>query len=511
MYSSTPRWPAGARFCAYLRKSRDDEARERVDGTDVLEHHERTLESLASAMGIGIDRWYRDGIVSGDSIADRPEMRALLADVMAGRWAGCLTMEVERLSRGDAADQAAVGNAFKWTGTWILTPFKLYDPGSDADMEYFEFGLFQSRREYRSINKRLVWGRNAHVADGQYIAKDAPFGYDKAVVDGMRTLVPNGDAETVRMIWGLYADGESYRSIASRLDAMGVPPARSAYGWNPASVRNIVLNDVYLGKVRWNTYNIRTVVEDGRPVKRAVANESPDVYDGLHEAIVPPELAERVRRRTDAAPVRGDYEMRNPYGRLLVCSRCGIALRYGRKSGGRAGEEPRLNHLNRRGCSMKGAKKADVDAVVAASLASVAADLEAEADSPRGAERAARREAEAARLRAEAERARRTVAENFDRMERGVISERDFVDRRAVLEERERAAEEALSALAADDPADNARKAAGIRDLIAMIEDPGTPVRAISSALKALVERIEYTNESGWNRADGIHLDIFLR
>ncbi len=378
MYSSTPRWPAGARFCAYLRKSRDDEARERVDGTDVLEHHRKTLESLASAMGIGIDRWYRDGVVSGDSIADRPEMRAMLADVMAGKWAGCLTMEVERLSRGDAADQAAVGNAFRWTGTWILTPFKLYDPASDADMEYFEFGLFQSRRgdaadqaavgnafrwtgtwiltpfklydpasdadmeyfefglfqsrrEYRSINKRLVWGRNAHVADGQYIAKDAPFGYDKAVIDGMRTLydkavidgmrtlVPNSDAETVRMIWGLYADGESYRAIASRLDAMGVPPARSRFGWNPASVRNIVLNDVYLGKVRWNTYNLRTVIEDGRPVKKAVPNESPDVYDGLHEAIIPPELAERVRGRTDAAPVRGDYEMRNPYGRL-ACS-----------------------------------------------------------------------------------------------------------------------------------------------------------------------------------------------
>lgn len=511
MYSSTPRWPAGARFCAYLRKSRDDEARERVDGTDVLEHHKRTLESLASAMGIGIDRWYRDGIVSGDSIADRPEMRTMLADVMAGKWAGCLTMEVERLSRGDAADQAAVGNAFRWTGTWILTPFKLYDPASDADMEYFEFGLFQSRREYRSINKRLVWGRNAHVADGQYIAKDAPFGYDKAVIDGMRTLVPNSDAETVRMIWGLYADGESYRAIASRLDAMGVPPARSRFGWNPASVRNIVLNDVYLGKVRWNTYNLRTVVENGRPVKRQVPNEKPDVYDGLHEAIIPPELAERVRGRTDAAPVRGDYEMRNPYGRLLVCSRCGIALRYSRKSGDRAVEEPRLNHLSRRGCNMRGAKKCDVDAVVARSLSAIAADLEAEAGSDRAAERAARREAEAARLRGEAERARRTVAENFDRMERGVISERDFVERRAVLEERAKAAEDALAAMPADDPAAGAAKAVRIRELLSMMEDPSTPVRAVAAAVRSLIERIEYTNESGWNSADGIHLDIFLR
>lgn len=509
MYS-TMKWPAGSRFCAYLRKSRDDEARERAEGIDVLAYHRRTLEGLAASMGVRVERWYRDGIVSGDSIADRPEMRAMLADVMAGRWTGCLTMEVERLSRGDAADQAAVGNAFRWTGTWIVTPFKSYDPESDADMEYFEFGLFQSRREYRSINKRLVWGRNARVAEGQYIAKDAPFGYDKAVIDGKHTLVPNADAEAVRMVWGLYADGWSYRDIAAKLDAMGVPPARSAYGWNPASVRNIVLNDVYLGKVRWNTYNLKTVVEDGRPVRRQVRNESPDVYDGLHEAIIPPELAERVRRRTDAAPVRAAYEMRNPYGRLLVCSRCGIALRYGAKAD-RPGEGPRLNHLNRRGCDMRGAKKADVDAVVARSLASIAADLEAEAGSPRAAERAARREEEARRLAAEAERARRTVAENFDRMERGVITERDFVERRAVLEERAARAEAALAALPPEDPAGNAEKAVRVRELIAMIEDPCAPVRAVSAALRALVERIEYTNESGWNSADGLHLDIFLK
>lgn len=509
MYS-TMRWPAGSRFCAYLRKSRDDEARERFEGVDVLAHHRRALEALASSLGIEIERWYCDGIVSGDSIADRPEMRAMLADVMGGRWAGCLTMEVERLSRGDAADQAAVGNAFRWTGTWILTPFKIYDPGSDADMEYFEFGLFQSRREYRSINKRLIWGRNAHVSEGQYIAKDAPFGYDKAVVNGMRTLSPNADAETVRMIWGLYADGVSYREIANRLGAMGVPPARSRYGWNPASVRNIVLNDVYLGKVRWNTYNTKTVIEDGRPVKKAVRSDRPSVYDGLHEAIIPPELAERVRRRTAAAPVRGGYEMRNPYGRLLVCSRCGISLKCDVRPD-RPGWSSRLCHHNRRGCNMRGAKKRDVDAVMAQSLASIAADLEAEAGSDRAAERAAMREAETARLRSEMERARRTIEENFDRMERGVISERDFIERRAVLEDRARAAEDALAAMPADDPDDNAKKAAGIRDLIAMIEDPDAPVRAISSALKTLVDRIEYTNTSSWNSADGLHLDIFLK
>lgn len=59
-------------------------------------------------------------------------------------------MEIERLARGDTIDQGIVAQTFKYSGTRIITPARDYDPSSEADEEYFEFGLFMSRREYQT-------------------------------------------------------------------------------------------------------------------------------------------------------------------------------------------------------------------------------------------------------------------------------------------------------------------------------------------------------------------------
>ena len=43
----------------------------------------------------------------------------------------------------------------------IITPIKIYDPNDEYDEEYFEFGLFMSRREYKTIKRRMQRGRVA--------------------------------------------------------------------------------------------------------------------------------------------------------------------------------------------------------------------------------------------------------------------------------------------------------------------------------------------------------------
>lgn len=68
-------------------------------------------------------------------------------------------MEVERLARGDTIDQGIVAQTFKYSNTKIITPMKIYDPNNEYDEEYFEFGLFMPRREYKTTNRRLQRGR----------------------------------------------------------------------------------------------------------------------------------------------------------------------------------------------------------------------------------------------------------------------------------------------------------------------------------------------------------------
>ena len=144
-------------YLIYLRKSRSDASLEAM-GVDVLERHEQILLDLAKRMNLSIGGIYRE-VVSGESISARPEMQKLLSEVESGRWEGVLVMEVERLARGDTVDQGIVQRAFQYSGTKIITPTKTYNPNNEFDEEYFEFGLFMSRREYKTIRRRMRAGR----------------------------------------------------------------------------------------------------------------------------------------------------------------------------------------------------------------------------------------------------------------------------------------------------------------------------------------------------------------
>lgn len=182
----------------------------------------------------------------------------------SGAYAGVLVMEVPRLARGNTRDQGTVAETFQYSGTKIITPDKVYDPADEADAEYFEFGLFMSRREYKAINRRLQRGRMASLSEGKYIAGTAPYGYRRIRVPQQRgytlAIVPE-TAEIVREIFHLYTVGEprpdgttapigSY-GIANLLNARGVLSPGGTQ-WTASAVRDILKNPTYAGYLRWS-------------------------------------------------------------------------------------------------------------------------------------------------------------------------------------------------------------------------------------------------------------------
>jgi len=490
------------RYCAYLRKSRADEVREKLEeGYDALAHHRAMLVELAQKMQVDIARWYSDGIKSGASLENRDGMRRLLNDV--GMWDGVLCVEVERLTRGDMVDQGTVLRAFSEAGTLIVTPQRVYDPASEADQSYLEFGLFMSRFEFKTINKRLIAGRIASVKEGQYIGQRAPYGYDKVKIDGKHTLVPNGKAKWVVRMFEMFADGMSYRDMAAALESMGAETYEGGR-WIPGVVRRIVMSPVYAGKVVWNATKQTVYYENGIKRHRTVPNPDVLVVDGLHEPIVTPELWERAKRRVDAAPVRGRYVTRNHYGRVLVCAKCGAAMKWNAPT--RKGSEPYIRHAPYSDCTAKSCRVSVLDAAVVGALESIARNLDAVVSG--GPKTDGRESAEDCR--AEARRCRQAVEDNFDRMERGVISEADFVERRRALEARAEASDAEAERLESLSVESTALRAMAVRDCIRAIGDPEMDAEAKRKAVWSLIERIEYRNDGGRND-DRVELEIFLR
>ena len=274
-------------YSLYLRKSRADlEAEERGEG-ETLARHEKMLIELARRYGFSIGKIYRE-IVSGESIEARPVVQELLKDVESGRWKGVLVVEVERLARGDTMDQGRVAKSFKFSNTKIITPIKIYDPNDEFDEEYFEFGLFMSRREYKTINRRLQRGRVSSVKEGKYVGSVAPFGYDrvKLVKDKGYTLAKNDEAPVVENMFQIYAYNEiAINEVVRRLNLAGFKP-RKAKEWTISAVKDILSNPIYIGKIRWDSRKTVKEYKNGKIVNTRPRNENYTLCDGLHEPII---------------------------------------------------------------------------------------------------------------------------------------------------------------------------------------------------------------------------------
>ncbi len=326
-------------YCIYLRKSRADEELERIEEGETLERHRRTLIELAKRKNLPIVKIYEE-IVSGESIASRPQMQALLSDVERGMYGGVLVMEVERLARGDTMDQGLVAQTFKYSGTLIITPIKTYDPNNEFDEEYFEFGLFMSRREYKTINRRLQRGREASAREGKFLGSRAPYGYERVKIEGGKgcTLKPIPEqAKVVRMIFEWYTEGmkdetgETRRlgiqAIARRLNSLGIPCTRSDY-WEKATIRDMLLNPAYAGRIRWGWRKSVKKITNGKSSVQRPWNydDSCIVVPGLHEAVVPPEMFDRAQKYIEErppAPVGYKKQLKNPLAGLIICGKCG--------------------------------------------------------------------------------------------------------------------------------------------------------------------------------------------
>lgn len=316
-------------YDAYLRKSRTDIELESRKNVDTLKQHEKFIRQRAKELGIKIRHIYRE-VVSGESIQDRPEIQKVLKVIEPGDVDGILVVEVERLTRGDSKDQGIIAEAFKYSNTMIITLNKIYDPNSPEDEEYFEFGLFMSRREYKAINRRMQRQRVANVLEGKYCASEPPFGYKKVRLkcDKGFTLEPvEEEATVVREMFQKRSEGMGYDIICNWLNTLDFRPKTSDV-WTPATLRGMLSNPVYIGKIRWNHNKQEKSLVNGQIIKTRKRNKKNlIVVEGLHPAIV----EENVYNLAQSIPPKHNStkrgtELQNPLATLIKCVDCGRSM-----------------------------------------------------------------------------------------------------------------------------------------------------------------------------------------
>ncbi len=319
----------------YLRKSRIDIDAEKSGSGNTLLRHKTALLDLAKRQDRHIGEIYEE-VRSGESIAARPEMQRLLQDVENSKWDAVLVMEVERLARGNSIDQGIVAEAFKNSGTKIVTPAKTYDPNNEFDEEYFEFGLFMSRREYKSIRRRMEAGKIAAIKEGKYLGKTAPYGYERVRIQNGKgwtlRIVPE-EANTVRRIFDMHVSKRyGIQTIARVLNTESIPTSKGN-AWHPNTVRGVLENITYAGYVYWGRRAVKKISQAKRCRPK---NNDYLICKGLHEPIISKELfdASQVQRKANPGiPLHNDKKLANPFQGILYCKKCGCRMQLNPRSG----------------------------------------------------------------------------------------------------------------------------------------------------------------------------------
>lgn len=343
----------------YLRKSQSDDPNMTVE--EVLANHEKLLDdwSVNNLGGKAPEKNKFREIVSGESMMERPELLQVLRLIESPKIRAVKIVEPQRLTRGDSEQMGRIMKLFKFTSTLIITPYRTYDLRDQYDWDAFEMELRRGNdylNYYKNIQRR---GRELSVSSGNFIGSTKLYGYDKIKIkDGKKdcpTLTINEEEATVvRMIFDMFVNQNITRhSICKHLDDLNIKPVKGEY-WSPSTVRDMLTNVHYMGKVKWNWRKTLTVVEEGEIVKKRPRSDFGEylVYDGKHEGIISEELFNAAQEKLGNSPrVKHGTEIRNPLATLLYCQ-CGrtMTMRTYKDKEGNERSSPRLLCANQVHC-----------------------------------------------------------------------------------------------------------------------------------------------------------------
>ena len=314
-------------YCMYLRKSRKDLEAEQHGAGETLANHEKELTALANRLEIQIEHIYKE-VVSGDTIAARPQMQQLLADIENGIWDGVLVTEIERLGRGATIDQGIISQVFSLSGCKIITLNKIYDPNNEFDEEYFEYGLFQSRREYKAINRRQQRGIEQSLKDGKWVYNRSPYGYKSVKLTDQKgyklEIIPE-QAEIIKLIYDCYTERSmGYGAIGEMLRDMHIDTDKR--NWSSACIQSILKNPVYCGWVKRGQRAIKKTTVNGQLKLARPREQDFRLYPGLHDPIISQEQFDKVQQMFashDKHPIGNQLEIKNALAGLVYCKKCG--------------------------------------------------------------------------------------------------------------------------------------------------------------------------------------------
>lgn len=492
----------------YLRKSRSDDAL--LSTEQVLARHEKTLDEWCEYNLTGSvpeENRYRE-VVSGESIESRIEMQRLLRRIESPDIRAVLVKDCSRLGRPDLEEIGRLCKLFRYTNTLIITPERTFDLKDEYQRESFEREMMRSHDYLNYIKKTLTEGRRRSARDGFFVGATAPYGYDKVdFKEGRRschTLAINEqEAEVVKLVFSLYVDENlSTVKIAHKLNELKIPP-RKGDVWTSYTLTDMLRNEHYIGKVRYNYRKKEIAISDGETKVSKIRNKDYSLHEGKHPAIITEEQFNAARDKVGKAhKTKFSQELTNPLAGIIFCANCKRSLRKA---------DSRLLCRNSRYCNTSSAKFDEVLSVVVKVLKENITDFEIKIDGS-DKEAQAQRENMLKNLRKREKELTKTEINQWKKYTEEKMPKEVFEILNAKTLAEKTAVESAINEIEAHAPTveryENKKRM--FSDALDALLNENVSAENKNRLLRACIERIDYSREAKGDISLDFKLRIFL-
>ena len=311
------------RLALYTRVSTIEQSEEGYS----IDEQERLLMSWAEKNNYEVYKCYSDRGISGKDIKNRPALKELLKDAEEKKFDMVISWKINRISR-KLADVLKIVDILEKNDITFKSYSEPFETDTPAGKMQFQMMALIGEFERGTIAQNVKMGMCAKAKAGEWCCGRV-LGYDLIPVENQegakrrktKLTINEIEARSVRLIFNEYSNGKGYKAITNQLNKLGYK-TKKGNDFSVGSIREILTNPVYIGKVR---YNVR---QNWSEKRRRNINANPIITDGVHEPIIDEVLWDKVQAIMESKKGKPSriYDGEYPLTGILRCPKCGAGM-----------------------------------------------------------------------------------------------------------------------------------------------------------------------------------------
>ena len=310
--------PKRTRVAAYARVSSGKEAMLNSLAAQV-NYYKQLIQNNSDWEFVGV---YADEALTGTKDT-REEFQALIEDSRNGKIDMIITKSISRFARNTLTLLEVVRELKALEVDIFFEEQNIHTLSGEGEMILTFLATF-AQEESRSVSENMKWRISKDFKAGLIWGGNSSLGY---TLKDKKLYVVEDEAETVRLIYKLYLEGNADEHICEILNYQGIEPYKTKK-WNRSSVIKILTNynytgDLILQKTYRDNHLTKTMcINNGEYNKYLVLN--------AHEAIIDKETFNDAQkmRRLKTKDINLDKTKKTLFKGYIKCGKCGKAYTY---------------------------------------------------------------------------------------------------------------------------------------------------------------------------------------